>query len=309
MDTTQVSVFCVKFPRSFRNHISFRHPNQDSTAWIMESWTRMEQSNHWRQGKSHQELVTENGTVWYGSGKHVGRWYSSWRRYGTSYFLGRIIGTSSSNSIYQDNQKPRNRSSFFYGKNKSGTLTSNNNSEIRTASSTLCSKNLRKQSRTKSISSLIKFSLEWQQDSSQLDKKFQIEDQDVHQKPNLTGTNQWNYVNSKHNPADQGTRGLTATNMTEKSLWLQGLQFLLSSSDNWKIDKQHEKGFLSSAEQKPQGTRRQPINKDLFDANRFSHWLKLRSVIIKMKSLRNKTRTGDQKIIDADNFFRLSQQQ
>ncbi|XP_075258345.1 uncharacterized protein LOC142350383 [Convolutriloba macropyga] len=124
----------------------------------------------------------------------------------------------------------------------------------------------------------------------------------------LTNTIQWNYVNTKDNPADQGTRGLTATEMTEKSLWLQGPQFLLSSSDNSTTDEQqHETVFLNSAEQKP---RRQPIDKDLIVANRFSQWLKLRAVIIKMKSLRNKTRTRDQQIIEAENFlFRLSQQQ
>ena len=96
--------------------------------------------------------------------------------------------------------------------------------------------------------------------------------------------------------------------MTEKSLWLQGPQFLLSSSDNSTTDEQqHETVFLNSAEQKP---RRQPIDKDLIDANRFSQWLKLRAVIIKMKNLRNKTRTRDQQIIEAENFlFRLSQQQ
>ena len=127
----------------------------------------------------------------------------------------------------------------------------------------------------------------------------------------LTNTNQWNYVTTKDNPADQGTRGLTATEMTEKSHWLQGPQFLLSSSNNWTTDEQqHENVFLNSAEQKLQGTRRQPTDKDLFDATRFSQWLKLRAVIIKMKSLRNKTRTGDQQIIDAENFlFRPSQQQ
>ena len=43
----------------------------------------------------------------------------------------------------------------------------------------------------------------------------------------LTSTNQWNYVNTKDNPADQGTRGLTATEMTEKFFLLQGPMFLL----------------------------------------------------------------------------------
>ena len=42
----------------------------------------------------------------------------------------------------------------------------------------------------------------------------------------------------------------------------------------------------------------------------FSQWLKLRAIIIKVKSLQNKTRKRDQQIIDAENFlFRLSQQQ
>ncbi|XP_075259934.1 uncharacterized protein LOC142351679 [Convolutriloba macropyga] len=99
--------------------------------------------------------------------------------------------------------------------------------------------------------------------------------------------------------------------MTEKSLWLQGPQFLLSSNDNCTTnEKQHENVFLNSAEQKSQVTRRQPIDKDFIDANKFSQWLKLRAVIIKIKNLRNKTKARDQQIIDAEKFpFRLSQQQ
>ena len=105
----------------------------------------------------------------------------------------------------------------------------------------------------------------------------------------LTSTNQWNYVNTKDSPTDQGTRGLKVTEMTEKSLWLQGPQFLLSSNDNCTTDEQqHENVFLNSAEQKSQITRRQRIDKDFIDANRFSQWLKLRAVIINIKNLRNK---------------------
>ena len=127
----------------------------------------------------------------------------------------------------------------------------------------------------------------------------------------LTSLNQWNYVNTKDNSADQGTRGLKVTEMTEKSLWLQGPEFLLSSNDNCTTnDQQHENVFLNSAEQKSQVTRRQPIDKDFIDANRFSQWLKLRAVIIKIKNLQNKTKARDQKIIDAEKIlFRLSQQQ
>ena len=127
----------------------------------------------------------------------------------------------------------------------------------------------------------------------------------------LTSTNQWNYVNTKGNPADQGTRGLKVTEMTEKSLWLQGPQFLLSSNDNCTSDEQqHGNVLLNRAEQKSHVTRRQPIDKDFIDANKFSQWLKLRAVIIKIKNLRNKTKSRDQQIIEAEKFlFRLSQQQ
>ena len=91
----------------------------------------------------------------------------------------------------------------------------------------------------------------------------------------ITSTNQWNHVNTNDNPADQGTRGLTATEMTEKSLWLQGPQFLLSSSDNWTTDeRQREKVFMNSAEINLQETWRQTIDKDLIDANKFNQWLK-----------------------------------
>ena len=91
----------------------------------------------------------------------------------------------------------------------------------------------------------------------------------------LTSTNQWNYVNTKDNPAHQGTRGVKVTEMTAKSLWLQGPQFPLSSNDNCTTDEQqHENVFLNSAEQKSRVTRRQPIDRDFIDANRLSQWLK-----------------------------------
>ena len=112
----------------------------------------------------------------------------------------------------------------------------------------------------------------------------------------LTSTNQWNYVNTKDNPADQGTRELKVREMTEKSLWLQGPQFLISSNNGKTDEQQHEKVFLNSAEQKSQVTTRQPIDKDFIDANRLSQWLKLRAVIIKIKNLRNKTKSRDQQI-------------
>ena len=52
------------------------------------------------------------------------------------------------------------------------------------------------------------------------------------------------------------------------------------------------------------------MEKNLIEANMFSQWLKLRAVVIKMKNLRNTTRTRDQQIIEAEILpLRLPQQQ
>ena len=44
----------------------------------------------------------------------------------------------------------------------------------------------------------------------------------------LTTTDEWNYVQSNHNPADAGTRGLSAMSLMDSS-WLKGPEFLKSS--------------------------------------------------------------------------------
>ena len=65
MDTTQFSVFCVKFLQSFGNHISFPHQSRDSTARTMETRTRMRQSPS-DNGKAIKDWVQETellGTV------------------------------------------------------------------------------------------------------------------------------------------------------------------------------------------------------------------------------------------------------
>ena len=181
----------------------------------------------------------------------------------------RIIGSSSSGSIHQDNQQPRNHNSFSYGKNKSGTFTSNNNSSTRTASSTLCSK-IEENNRGRNGFQFDKIFL-WSDSTTVLSwiKNFKLKHKvyignRIAEIRDLTSIYQWNYVNTKDNPADQGTRGLKVTEITEKSLWLQGPQFLLFSNDNCTTDEQqHENVFLNSPEQKSHVTQRQPIDKDL----------------------------------------------
>ena len=102
MDTMQVSAYFIKFLQSFRIHISFSYSCQDSN----------ERELH--------KAISGDG--------------------GKSRFLQRIIGSNSSSSIHQENQELRNNNLLSDGKNKSGTLATNNNSLTKSASSTLCSK-------------------------------------------------------------------------------------------------------------------------------------------------------------------------
>ena len=86
MGTTQVSVFCVKFLRSFGNHISFPHSSQNSTARTKETCTQMGKNHQWRQRKGYQGWGTGNGTIRYGRSKQVGRWYGTWVHNGVHVF-------------------------------------------------------------------------------------------------------------------------------------------------------------------------------------------------------------------------------
>ena len=43
----------------------------------------------------------------------------------------------------------------------------------------------------------------------------------------------WNYVPSKHNPADLASRGVTAEELSLTKIWFSGPSFLEFSSDHW----------------------------------------------------------------------------
>ena len=97
-----------------------------------------------------------------------------------------------------------------------------------------------KTTQEKTDSNLRKTFLEWQHDGSHWIKNFKKKREiyignGIAKITDLTLTNLWNNVNTRNNPADQRTRGLTATQRTEKSLWLYGPQFSLTSSK--KLDK------------------------------------------------------------------------
>ena len=49
----------------------------------------------------------------------------------------------------------------------------------------------------------------------------------------LSSPSQWRYVNSAENPADEGSRGMTAKQFVERSKWLEGPESLKDSEETW----------------------------------------------------------------------------
>ena len=48
-----------------------------------------------------------------------------------------------------------------------------------------------------------------------------------------TSPAQWRHVESRSNPADEGSRGLNAKNFVQKSQWIKGPEFLWQTEDHW----------------------------------------------------------------------------
>ena len=52
----------------------------------------------------------------------------------------------------------------------------------------------------------------------------------------LSSPSQWRYVKSSENPADEGSRGMTAKHFVENSKWLEGPEFLRASEETWQTE-------------------------------------------------------------------------
>ena len=56
---------------------------------------------------------------------------------------------------------------------------------------------------------------------------------------NLSDPNQWRYANTKENPADDASRGLDASTLTEQQRWVKGPKFLWQSENEWPAQPTH----------------------------------------------------------------------
>ena len=52
-----------------------------------------------------------------------------------------------------------------------------------------------------------------------------------------SNTNQWHYVYTKSNPADDASRGLNVTNTTKVPRWYNGPAFLWQPEEFWSLEK------------------------------------------------------------------------
>ena len=100
------------------------------------------------------------------------------------------------------------------------------------------------------------------------------------------------------------TKEIYSNTDDRKISWLQGRQVPLMFSDSGTVDEQQQENvFLNSTKQKFEATRRQPIDKELIDANMFSQCLKVRAVIIKQKKFETNREYGSNRSETHWSFF------
>ena len=86
-----------------------------------------------------------------------------------------------------------------------------------------------------------------------------------------TDASDWRYVPTSDNPADDGTRGYTASQMNVNSRWIQGPPFLSHNENFWPAQP-------TSSQQVAVSLTHQPIDqheKALFEITHFSNWNRL----------------------------------
>lgn len=90
---------------------------------------------------------------------------------------------------------------------------------------------------------------------------------------NLTSPDQWRYVETRHNPADDITRGKRLTELTEQSRWSRGPGFLAMPSDQWPVHIPNIQGPVPDL-RKPLfcGFTQIQRHPDLPDPSQFSTW-------------------------------------
>ena len=215
METTKVSVFCFKFLRSFGPHISLPHPNQYSTARTVEKRSWVGQSLQWRQWKGYQGLGTGNGTVRSGRGKQVSRRYSTWGTMEIHEICKTTLEAAAVVEYIKEIRSQEITTRFLMGKTRVAPLRQTPIPRLKLRAALYAAKLM------KTVEDEMDFKFDniflWCDRMTVLNwiKNFKLKHKmysgnRIAEKGDFTSTNQWNFVNTKKNPADQETRWLTA---------------------------------------------------------------------------------------------------
>ena len=86
-----------------------------------------------------------------------------------------------------------------------------------------------------------------------------------------TDASDWRYVPTSDNPADEGTRGYTASQMNVNSRWIQGPPFLSHNEHFWPAQPTSSQQVTVSLTHQPTDQHEKP----LFEITRFSNWNRL----------------------------------
>ena len=94
---------------------------------------------------------------------------------------------------------------------------------------------------------------------------------------------QWRYVESESNPADEGSRGVNAKEFMRGSQWIRGPEFLWQTEDQWPPQDSYENEIQESSPEVRKVTTNTTVIKEhgsmLSRFERFSNWQRLKTAV------------------------------
>ena len=98
-----------------------------------------------------------------------------------------------------------------------------------------------------------------------------------------TSLDQWRYVESGCNPADEGSRGVNAKEFIRKSQWIRGPEFLWKTEDHWPRQGSYENEIQESSPEVREVTANTTVIEEygsmLSRFERFSNWQGLKTAV------------------------------
>ncbi|KAK2564378.1 hypothetical protein P5673_011803 [Acropora cervicornis] len=118
-----------------------------------------------------------------------------------------------------------------------------------------------------------------------------------------TSPDQWRYVESESNPADEGSRGVNAKDFIRKSQWIRGPEFLWQTEDHWPRQGSYENEIQESCPEVKKVTANTTVIEEygsmLSRFERFSSWQRLKTAVALCmeykRRLRKSISTADEK--------------